>query len=309
MSVYLRYIFGLSTAAVSYLWASRLHKAMASLTPLQSVEKISTRVTRILGQNPGPFTLQGTNTYLVGHGAERILIDAGEQNNNAYISELKSVLANEKATISSIVVTHWHLDHVGGLKNVIDEVIGKPVPIYKIKRDHHNEGIDFNYVDDGFKVSVDGATLKFIATPGHTADHSSIWLEEDRALFSGDCILGEGTSVFECLRDYMISLKRILELEPTVIYPGHGPVVNEARKKVEEYIFHRSKRENDIVEFMTGAGRVTSMDIVNTVYSTTPPSVRLAARNNVVLHLDKLIKDGRVEQSGIEYALITPSKQ
>uniref|UniRef100_A0A8R1DMW7 Beta-lactamase-like protein 2 homolog n=1 Tax=Caenorhabditis japonica TaxID=281687 RepID=A0A8R1DMW7_CAEJA len=269
---------------------------MPTLSHVEPIEKLSDAVTRILGHNPGPFTLQGTNTYLLGTGSKRILVDTGEPNIQAYISALKSVLASTNSHIDCIVITHWHGDHVGGIDNICEEILEKKkIPIYKMRRDG-DEGVErFQYVDDGFSVKVDGATLKLISTPGHTADHFSLWLEEEQSLFSGDCILGEGTTVFEDLHTYMGSLEKIKSLHAKRIYPGHGPVIDAVDAKVDEYIEHRMKREREIVAVLKEHDEITSMDVTNTVYQSSPWAVRLAALNNVKLVLKKLVKDGKVE--------------
>nr|XP_045611931.1 endoribonuclease LACTB2-like isoform X2 [Procambarus clarkii] len=133
------------------------------------ITSITPRITRILGCNPGPMTLQGTNTYLIGTGKSRILLDAGEKGNADYISALLSVLKQQETTIDKIVITHWHHDHIGGLMDVLG------------------------------------------CLGGHTTDHVVLAVEEEGAVFSGDCILGEGTAVFEDLHTYMASLKETPE--------------------------------------------------------------------------------------------------
>ncbi|CAJ0945213.1 unnamed protein product, partial [Mesorhabditis belari] len=308
MFAYARFFRDYVRAIGNYWFASTVHKAMPTLTPIEPFTKITPLVTRVLGQNPGPFTLQGTNTYLVGSGEEKILIDAGEPNIEAYTNLLGSTLTGSR--IVAVIITHWHHDHVGGLNDVFTKVIGSKVPVYKIKREGFNEGSDIQFVEDGHEVTVPGATVRFVATPGHTADHASLWLEEEKAIFAGDCILGEGTSVFECLHEYMKSLEKLKGLNPEVIYPGHGPVVSDPFAKITEYITHRMKRETEIIEFMSSGEERTSMDITNAVYSNTPASVMIAALNNVRLHLNKLVKDGKVEKTGFEmYRFMPTSKQ
>ncbi|CAG2122169.1 unnamed protein product, partial [Medioppia subpectinata] len=153
---------------------------------------------------------------------------------------------------------------------------------------------------DGQRLRTDadhenGVTLRAVATPGHTTDHLILVLEEENAVFSGDCILGEGTTVFEDLYSYMQSLQIILDLQPSVIYPGHGNVVNEPMAKIEEYIAHRLLREQQILNAMTAADRaLTSMEIVKIVYKEVSEQLYTAAELNVCHHLEKLVKESKV---------------
>ncbi|KAI6192419.1 Beta-lactamase-like protein 2 [Aphelenchoides bicaudatus] len=283
-----------ASAAVAYYIAKVTHTGMAaSLTKLSDIEQLSERVIRILGQNPGSFTLQGTNTYLVGTGKQKILIDTGERHVPKYIELLKQALGD--STIKCILITHWHEDHVGGIDDVL-QLVG-PCPIYKIRRTEDGSiGHKYTYVDDGFEIKVEGATLKLVFTPGHTIDHAVFLLKEDNTLFSGDCVLGEGSSVFECLHTYMKSLKILIDLNPKAIYPGHGKVIEDPQAKITEYIEHRNKREEQIIEALKQMKQATPMDLTSRIYTDTPLYLKIAAMTNVEHHLSKLIKDGVVKK-------------
>ncbi|CEF69584.1 Beta-lactamase-like protein 2 [Strongyloides ratti] len=281
----------------AYLMSKFVKSSMAQkLTPLDNISKLSPTVTRVLGQNPSSFTLLGTNTYLVGSGEKKVLIDTGEKNIPKYIDLLKEALGTCK--IDSIIITHWHGDHVGGIPDIL-KITNKNIPIYKIKRpdiEVENQSELYNYVEDGYIIKTDGATLKMIATPGHTMDHAVVYLEEEKALFSGDCVLGEGTSVFEDLYTYMNSLNILLSLNPEIIYPGHGPVIKSPKDKITEYIKHRNQREEQILKCLEGKEYMTSMDITNNVYTDINLSVKIGAWNNVRNHLSKLLKEKKITE-------------
>src|SRR5699024_8903171 len=108
-------------------------------------------------------------------------------------------------------------------------------------------------------------------TPGHSKDHLVLQLLEENSLFSGDCVLGEGTVVFEDLSTYLESLQTILKLQPRKLYPGHGPVVEDPIAKVNEYIEKRLQREREIVQVLTDSqGRwISAMDIFKSIYKVT----------------------------------------
>lgn len=264
-------------------------------TVLPKVSKLSPRIIRILGCNPGKMTLQGTNTYIIGTGRKRLLLDTGEKNKQEYIGELKKVLAEESIVIDNIVVTHWHYDHIGGLEDV-KSILNNGHKSWKYPRSDEKEDVhSINYLNDGQELSVEGASLRVHHTPGHTTDHIVLHLEEENAVFSGDCILGEGTTVFEDLYDYMRSLSHILQMNPSIIYPGHGPVIEAPTEKIQQYINHRNMRESQIKEVLSERNNLlTEMEIVKILYKDTPESLYQAAAKNVNQHLLKLEKEGTV---------------
>ncbi|KOB73716.1 Beta-lactamase-like protein 2-like protein, partial [Operophtera brumata] len=149
-----------------------------------------------------------------------------------------------------------------------------------------------NWLSDGQEISVEGATIKIHHTPGHTTDHVVLTLAEENILFSGDCILGEGTAVFEDLFTYMGSLQRILDLNPCLIYPGHGNVVD-----IQYYIAHRNQRENQILDALKNNSdkRLNEMDLVRIIYTETPEHLWPAAAYNVNHHLTKLTKENKIK--------------
>jgi glyoxylase-like metal-dependent hydrolase (beta-lactamase superfamily II) len=272
----------------------------SALVALSQVERLSPRVVRVLGLNPSEMTLQGTNTYIVGTGNKRILIDAGDPDKPDYVKLLNDTLKDLKASLSHILVTHWHNDHIGGVEGVCLIDPSDCPKVSKLLGSHRllDEQLGMSYLSDGDILRIEGSTIHVLSTPGHTDDHMALYLEEEKAIFSGDCILGQGTTVIEDLADYMQSLEKMKLLEPQVIYPGHGPVVSDAVGIIEMYIQHRLAREKQILQLLKSKNkRFTSMDIVKEIYKDVPEILWIAAERNVLVHLAKLVKDNQITES------------
>lgn len=286
-----------------------------SLKFLPNVEQLSSRVWRLLGLNPGNFTLQGTNTYLVGTGKSRILIDTGEANKPDYLSLLKETLSKLNASVSQVLITHWHHDHLGGAVGVASlypDAVFYKLPFPKTQttsyplRPQADPDADpahqelysdlMTMTGNGEVFRTEGATLRVVATPGHTTDHMALLLEEEGAVFTGDCVLGQGSAVFEDFATYMQSLARLKELRPATLYPGHGPMVEKGLDKVNEYIEHRMARERQVLRELSKATEcgLASMDIVKEMYKDVDQSLWFGADSNVKLHLYKLLAEGTV---------------
>ncbi|XP_026683122.1 endoribonuclease LACTB2 [Diaphorina citri] len=271
---------------------------------IPNVSQLSSRVIRVLGMNPGPMTLQGTNTYILGTGSRRLLLDTGEPDHMEYIENLKQVLNKESISLEHIVLSHWHNDHVGGLKDIFEHINPDSATIWKFKGTEKDEAQATDFVPenktvqtltDGQLLKVEGATLRVIHTPGHTTDHIVLKLEEENVVFSGDTILGEGTTVFSDLISYIESLRRIRSLKPDIIYPAHGPVVEEPIKTIDYYIKHREEREQSILKILEQfKGEPKSVeDIVRQMYSDNMKYVFQAAVYVTRKHLDKLLTEGK----------------
>jgi ribonuclease/clavin/mitogillin len=269
---------------------------------LPDYARLSPRVATVLGHNPGPFTGPGTNTYIIGTGRRPLLLDTGigvpkwAENLPRGLRELAKTDELER-----VVLTHAHQDHIGGVKDVTRifgrlEVVKKPWP--KPGPDDA-AGTPITAIDDAAAVTTEGATLSAVFTPGHAPDHLCYYLLEEKALFTGDVILGAGTTVIPDetgdLGQYMDSLRRMLALDVEKIYPAHGPVIRNARQKISEYIAHRELRERQIIGALRD-GALEVIAIVKRIYTDVPDFLHPAAAQSVRSHLRKLLNEGRVEE-------------
>jgi len=266
------------------------------------VEQVSPEITKILGQNPGPFTLQGTNTYLVGSGKERLLVDTGE-GKPEYLELLNQVLVNENCTITHILISHAHPDHIGGLADVLSLCPDAHVYVHSSKRHMLPQGVvdsRIHELNDGKEISLGSVTIKAVYTPGHTLDHFCFLLNE-LYLLTGDCILGQGSSIFVNLKLYLESLSMLLTLKQVqMLLPGHGPLVqgNESvTQKINDYVSHRLQREQQILDVIQERKKASINEIMASLYNgTLSERVRRAAIYGVALHLEKLEQEGAVKR-------------
>ena len=236
--------------------------------------KLGDSVRMVRAPNPSVLTLEGTNTYIVG----TIVIDPGPN-----IPEHLEAVLDEAPGVSLVVLTHAHPDHAQGAATFAD-MARAPLASFR-------DGIA-----DGQVLGEDGVTLRALHTPGHSSDHLCFFLEEGRALFSGDHVLGRGTSVVAHpdgdMAAYMASLERVRALQPARVYPGHGPVVEDPAGVLDHYIAHRLEREQQVLDAMD-AGATTVGEMVKRIYADYPVALHPAAGLSVMAHLEKLRHEGR----------------
>ncbi|OSD02044.1 Metallo-hydrolase/oxidoreductase [Trametes coccinea BRFM310] len=335
---------------------------MEALEALPAIARLSKTVTRILGQNPGKFQLQGTNTYLVGERNPYVLIDTGE-GKEEYIPYLKQALLDspihdaKQPYVSDIILTHRHHDHVCGLPSVLallrklwDDEHLAPTPPYRPPRIHKfplsspdpslqstfdsletgtflpsPSGAPAHNLADGDAIPVTTgpeetepeSSLRVLHTAGHTPDSICIYYPIDRALFTGDTVLGQGTTVFEDLGSYMASLRKMIDFAQggdggqtyDTVYPGHGPVVQEGLPRIKMYLQHREERETQILNVLGQSPPSdapegwTTEAIVANIYAKYPRELWAPAAHSTELALNKLVDEGRVKKVGNAWVL------
>jgi glyoxylase-like metal-dependent hydrolase (beta-lactamase superfamily II) len=251
---------------------------------------------RLVAPNPSPMTLTGTNTYLVGTGNVAI-VDPGPDLSGHIDATLAA--ARRRGRIAMLLVTHYHPDHLPAAR-VLREQTGAPLVAHP-----RIGGVDQPLEDDQ-RIALDGLSLRALYTPGHTNDHFCFLLEDHGLLFTGDLVLGEGTTVIGPpdgnLGHYMASLERLVRVHREGgnlrrILPGHGPLVSAPVEKLEEYIRHRRLREAQVLDALRRG--LSSVDyIVLDIYADVDPRLHGAAGRNVLAHLEVLEEQGRVERRG-----------
>ena len=244
------------------------------------------RVVRVLAPNPSVYTLDGTNTWVVGS-EPSIVVDPGPAI-DAHLDEVARVAGR----VATVLVTHDHEDHAEGAV-AFGALVGSPVHAWRL------DGAE--RLRDGQRFAAGGTELQAMHTPGHSADHVVFVDPRSGALFSGDAVLGRGTSFIDVpdgdLARYLTSLRRMLERRPRTIYPGHGPVVFDAEAKLREYLEHRAEREAQILEGLADGARTVDA-LVDRIYAEHPADVRELAARSVMAHLAKLETEGRAAATG-----------
>jgi glyoxylase-like metal-dependent hydrolase (beta-lactamase superfamily II) len=240
-----------------------------------------------------------TNSFLVGH-REIGMIDAGLWDEEGVDTLIRDFREGTGRELRWLVLTHWHPDHQIGADK-IKEKTGCRLGVHVSEADKvAPASVDFT-LRDGDRIPFDGKELEVIHTPGHSSGHCCFLLRPEGVLFTGDHILGMGTSIVVPpdgdMTLYMDSLVELLSYPVQIICPGHGPVVWNGREKIEEYIEHRKERERAILEGVRSGIRRTE-DLVAKIYTDVPVSFHGMAFFSVEAHLVKLIKEGKVCRSG-----------
>jgi glyoxylase-like metal-dependent hydrolase (beta-lactamase superfamily II)/8-oxo-dGTP pyrophosphatase MutT (NUDIX family) len=266
-------------------------------------EQLSPLITVVRAPNAGLMTGSGTNTYVVGR-SEVAIIDPAVPD-PVYIERVAREAGN-KGAAKIVLITHGHIDHIGGVVPLVEQM---PTPVGAWE-DMGDPNFVTRNIADGETISLDGATLRAIYTPGHASNHLCFYLEEEGALFAGDVVAGYGTVVISppdgSLKDYMETLTKLREVAPSKIYPGHGPVVTDGVDKLDEYISHRAERERQVIEALE-AGLTEVAAMVKRIYAEVPEALHPMAERSVLAHLEKLELDGRVARTEDTWALVKPT--
>lgn len=285
---------------------------MIPFVPMESftygrTDAVSPLIQRVVANNPGPFTYTGTGTYIVGRpdaGAGVAVIDPGPEDHD-HLSALLSAVADRWVT--HVLVTHTHRDHAP-LARPFANAVGATVLAARppVRQTHASSALDEDedgafdpdgVLEDGEVLEGDGWTLEVMGTPGHASNHLAFVLQEERALFCGDHIMGWSTTVVAPpdgdMTAYMRSLDAVIARNFETLWPTHGAPVRDPARFLAAYREHRLAREAQIVQALSdGARRI--QDMVPELYAAVDPGLWPAASLSVWAHLVALETAGRV---------------
>ena len=236
--------------------------------------------------NPGALTGRGNNTYLI----DDVLIDAGV-GVPAHVDAIAAALSGR--ALRRLIVTHGHSDHRAGAPALVARWPGLEC---SMAFPDTEPTAGWTSLADGDVVSAGTASLAVIATPGHAREHVCFFDRSTGDLFAGDMVIA-GTTVLVpprahggSMRDYLLSLAQLRDLDAARILPGHGPVIDRARERITAIIDHRLEREAQVAECVL-AGVTSPAAIVARIYEGLPPALLPFAEQTVIAHLEKLDED------------------
>lgn len=301
-----------------------------------AVEQVSPLIRRVIAENPSKFTYQGTGTYIVGHG-DVVVIDPGPLL-DSHRDALAAALDGER--VRAILITHCHADHSplaawlraeSGAPTIAFGPHPRPEPGTEPIENTDDETTDDETTDDqttdgstdgveteettdydfepdtvagdgDVVVDEGGLRMRAVHTPGHTSNHMCWTLDAERALFTGDHIMGWSTTVVSPpdgdMTAYLDSLRRVAGRDDAVLWPTHGPPRDDARSYVNALIEHRLDRERGVLEAVR-AGRSTIPEMVALLYADVREELHKPAGRSVWAHLERLVANGSVEVEGM----------
>ncbi len=247
----------------------------------------------ILAPNPGPMTLDGTNTYLLGRpGAEVYVVDPGPAH-AGHLRAVQEAATGEGSRVLAVLLTHAHADHSEGAAELA-RALGVPV---RALDPRHRLGPELG-LPAGLELRAEGLRIQVVPTPGHTADSVSFLVHGPSGppvLLTGDTVLGRGTSVVAApegrLGAYLDSLQRLARASQAervaAIWPGHGPVRTDPGALLEHYLAHRQDRLAQVRAAVADGAR-TPAEVVDVVYAGLDPDLRPAAELSARAQLEHL---------------------
>lgn len=248
------------------------------------------------------MTLTGTNSYIIDCGAGRaICIDPGPPH-LGHVERLIANAAGRGARIECILLTHGHPDHAPAAA-LLRERTGATIAAHVRSETPHQRSLQDKEI-----LCVGTAELAIVDAPGHTFDHLVFYEKQERALFTGDVVLGEGTVVIAppggAMRPYQATLQRLATEFPNArrIYGGHGEPVDDPAGKLAEYIAHRRFRENELLVALDKRAQ-SIPDLVMSMYAQTKPILWPAAARQLLAYLLALEQEGRVRSTPLDRAL------
>jgi glyoxylase-like metal-dependent hydrolase (beta-lactamase superfamily II) len=276
------------------------------------IEQVSPYIQRMLAPNPGPFTFEGTGVYILGTGASVAVIDPGPDLPQ-HIEALKRALDGRR--VSHILITHTHNDHSPAARPLS---AWSGAPTYGFGPHAENSDVEAGgdrlfvpdvRVKDGDQILGEDFTIDCVFTPGHTSNHMCYALAEEKALFTGDHVMGWSTTVIAPpdgnMGDYMRSLEKLLARDDVILYPTHGSPISDPEPFVHAYLVHRRMREAQVASSLA-RGADTIAAIVARLYPGLAPALLPAAALTIQAHLEHMIEEKKVARDGGAYRLIGP---
>jgi len=292
-------------------------------------QRLSPRIERLLAHNPSPFTFRGTGVYLIGDHRRVAVIDPGP-NQPEHIAALTAAIGNRQVT--DILITHTHRDHSpaaaplkratgartygygphvfyspSGLRIASAATATSPASadarggggpaIAVVEEGGDRDFVPDVAVRDGDVIAGEGYRFDCVFTPGHTSNHMCYALAEEKALFTGDHVMGWSTTVVAPpdgdMGAYMRSLEKLIARHDRILYPTHGSPVAKPKSFLRAYLAHRRMREGQIQRSLMQGGK-TVPELVAILYAGLKPALHRAATLTVEAHLKHMTEDGRI---------------